>query len=126
METLKEIPKERECTKCFNTLPLATGFYDDKRAKDGKSRQCIKCKDENNLENRERRVAEPMCARAEAMKKLFRKRFKVIRAAGLSMDKEGLVAQNKIDRVLKRHGLFAEIRITHGSSRIKNQKGTKL
>ncbi len=115
MKTLKEIPEERECTKCFDTLPLATGFYDDKRAKDGKSRQCIKCKDENNLKNRKRRAVEPMCARAEAMKKLFRKRFKVIRAAGLSMDKEGLAIQNKIDRVLKRNGLFAEIRITHGA-----------
>ncbi len=114
-------PKERECTKCFNILPLATGFYDDKRAKDGKSRQCIKCKDDNALRNEARRAVEPMCARAEAMKKLFRERFRVIKEAGLSIDKEGLATQNKIDRVLKKHGLFAKIRITHGALKRKSR-----
>lgn len=119
-------PEEKTCTKCGDTLSFETGFYNDKRTKDGKNGWCIPCKDASTQVSRERRAIEPMCAKAEAMKRLFRERFRVIKEAGLSIDKEGLATQNKIDRVLKRHGLFAKIRITHGPSRIKNQKGTKL
>ncbi len=100
-------PREKQCSNCLKPLPFETGFYDDKRSKDGKRHQCIPCSDIENKENEARRLAEPMSARAEAMKRLYKKRFKVIRAAGLSIDKEGLTTQNKIDRVLKKHGLFA-------------------
>ncbi len=103
-------PKEKQCSKCFDTLPFETGFYDDKRSSDGKTLWCIPCRDANSMKNEARRLAEPMCARAEAMKRLYRKRFRVIKAAGLPMDEEGLGIQNKIDRLLKKHGLFAEIR----------------
>lgn len=103
-------PKEKTCSKCGDTLPFETGFYNDRRTADGKCGWCIPCKDANVLVSRKRRAAEPMCARAEAMKVLFRKRFKVIKEAGLSMDEEGLGIQKKIDRLLKKHGLFSEIR----------------
>ena len=110
METLKEIPEERECSNCGDILPLATGFYDDKRAKGGKSRRCIKCSDANTMENAKRRQTGAMSPRAEATKKLYAARFRVIRKAGLSVDVEGLAVQNKIDRELKKHGLYRGIR----------------
>ena len=99
-------PKEKTCNKCGGTLPFETGFYNDKRTKDGKNGWCIPCKDTNSKENEELRASEPMCARAEAMKELYRKRFRVIKAARLPMDEEGLAIQNKIDRLLKKHGLY--------------------
>ena len=105
-----KIPKEKTCNKCGDTLLFATGFYNDKRTKDGKNGWCIVCKDASTYVSRERRALEPMCARAEATKVLYRERFRVIREAGLPMDKEGLAILNKIDRVLKRHGLYSGIR----------------
>ena len=103
-------PEEKTCSKCGDTLPFETGFYDDKRTVDGKCGWCIPCKDENSKLNRARRAVKPMSARAEAMKVLYRKRFKVIEAAGLPIDEEGLGIQKKIDRILKKHGLYSGIR----------------
>lgn len=103
-------PETKTCSNCLDTLPFETGFYNDKRTKDGKGGWCTVCSDASTLVSRERRAAEPMSARAEAMKELFRMRFKVIKAARLSMDTEGLAIHNKIDRLLKRHGLYGDIR----------------
>ncbi len=115
-------PKKKTCSYCGNTLPFETGFYDNKKAPDGKSYGCKPCDNACSMEYEAQRLAEPMCARAEAMKRLYGKRFRVIKAARLSMDEEGLVIQNKIDRVLKKHGLYSGIRITHGSLKRKSKR----
>ncbi len=102
------IPIEKQCSKCGKMRPFETGFYNDKRVKDGKCPWCIRCKDKNTKENEERRISEPMSPQAEAMRQYYAKRFRVIKAAKLSMYKEGGIPQ--IDRVLKRHGLEKEVR----------------
>lgn len=114
-------PREKTCSKCGDTLPYETGFYDDERSRDGKRHQCIPCRDADSMNYAKLRAARPMCARAEAMKELFTKRFRVIKKAGFSIDKEGLVIQNKIDRLLKKHGLQGAVRIKH-VSHIKKSK----
>ena len=106
METLKEIPEEKVCIKCGIAWPLASGFYNNKKSKDGKIGWCIQCCNENNKETSARRHAEPMSPQATSLEKLYAERFRAIKAAGLSMDKQGVATQNKIDTVLKKHGLF--------------------
>lgn len=111
-------PETKTCSNCLLTLSFEMGFYDDKRSKDGKRGECIPCRDKDTKANEKRRASEPMCARAEAMKELFRMRFKVIKAARLSMDTGGLVIQKKIDRVLKKHGLYGDIRSNQRSAKL--------
>ncbi len=123
METLKEILKEKACSKCGITWPLETGFYSNKTTKDGKHGWCKECSDANTRENEERRQTEPMSAQAEATKDLYAARFRVIKGAGLSMDVEGLKVCRKIDCVLQEHGLYGDIREAPVSLRSTRFKG---
>jgi len=41
--TLKEKPKTKKCTKCGIEYDLQTGFYNDPKARDGKSCVCKQC-----------------------------------------------------------------------------------
>jgi len=108
-EISEEMLEEKACTKCGITQPLASGFYDDKRASNGKNSWCKKCCEANTKENERRRISEPLSPQAEDMRKLFAARFQIIKEAGLSMDVGGLKNSNRIDRVLKDHGLYGDI-----------------
>lgn len=81
------------------------------------------CSDANTREHEIRRRTELMSPQAEATKDLYAARFRVIEAAGLSMDTEGLKICRKIDCILKEHGLFAPIRGTPVSINVKRFKG---
>ena len=111
-EILNEIPEEKACTKCGVTWPLESGFYDDKKAKDGKFGVCKVCRDAYTRVYEKRRLSEPLSPPAEAMKKLYAARFRALENAGLPIDVEGLTVCNKIDRVLKKQGLYYAPRIT--------------
>lgn len=104
------LPIEKRCSKCEEMRPFETGFYIDRRSKDGRSHTCIICANMDTLAALKRRATEPMSLRAEAMRKLYTARFRVIKRAKLPMDEEGISAQNRIDRLLKKHGLIGEIR----------------
>jgi len=106
METLKE----KICIKCKIKWPLATGFYNNKEAKDGKNCWCKLCCDANTRAHEKRRRTEPMSPQATATEELYAQRFRVIKAAGLSMDVQGLKVCRQIDRVLQDHGLYGDIR----------------
>ena len=75
------MPIEKQCNKCGSMRPLETGFYVDKRTKDGRSGWCIKCQNENVIKNELRRSIEPMSLRAMGMEELYKARFRVISRA---------------------------------------------
>jgi len=109
-EELNVVLEEKLCITCGITWPLATGFYDDKKSKDGKFGACKICRDAYTRSNEKRRASEPLSPRAEATRKLYAARFHVIKEAGLSVDVGGanrgdVAYSEKIDDLLERCNL---------------------
>lgn len=102
------IVEYKRCKVCGTEKPLETGFYIDRRAKNGRSGTCINCANLSVIAAQKRRASEPLSPRVEAMRQYYQERFNVIRRAKLPMDEEGVIPQ--IDKLLKKHGLDKEIR----------------
>ena len=90
------------CSKC-ERYKLVTEFYNCKATKSGKAGMCKICKNKMSVEYIKNRILSPI---VKAQIKLYAKRFKVIKKAGISIDEGGMCS--KIDALLKKHKLRDE------------------